>query len=211
MMKTRVVFIDTETGGLEPHHPTIQLAAIAVDRDFNELATFERKIRFNVADCEPEALAKNCYHGNETAWETAISPEGAYTDFSNFLKRFCDVRMISKRTGNPYSVAQLAGHNASEFDGKRLQAAFRHFEMFLPASYAVLDTLQLARWYSQTIGVDCGSMKLSEVCKAFGIETPDAHDALADCRASVQLAKKLTAIFKREYSTRDEAFDNSTT
>ena len=42
-----VVFFDFETGGLEDSRPNIQLAAIAVDENWNETATFEAKIKFD--------------------------------------------------------------------------------------------------------------------------------------------------------------------
>lgn len=46
------VYYDVETGGTEPQHPTIQLAAIAVDGG-KELGAFEQKIQFDEAACDP--------------------------------------------------------------------------------------------------------------------------------------------------------------
>lgn len=39
-----IVLFDFETGGVKPEHPSIQLSAIAVDEQWNELDSFERKI-----------------------------------------------------------------------------------------------------------------------------------------------------------------------
>ena len=36
-----IVFFDLETGGLEPTHPDIQLAAVALDGEWNELESFD--------------------------------------------------------------------------------------------------------------------------------------------------------------------------
>ena len=62
------VFFDLETGGVTPDHPDIQLAAIAVDSDLNELDSFERKIQFKESDADPEALKLN--HYDASIWDS---------------------------------------------------------------------------------------------------------------------------------------------
>ena len=57
-MKGTTVFFDFESGGTEPEHPNIQLAAIAV-RGWKEVDAFERKIDFIESDCDPAAIALN--------------------------------------------------------------------------------------------------------------------------------------------------------
>jgi oligoribonuclease (3'-5' exoribonuclease) len=52
-----IVFVDLETGGLDPKkHPITQIAAIAVDEEFRELEVFEAKVIFSVLEGTPEAL-----------------------------------------------------------------------------------------------------------------------------------------------------------
>lgn len=187
-----LVFFDLETGGLLPKHPNIQLAAIAVSDDFEELDSMERKIRFNVEDCDPEALKSNCYArlGPE-AWASAVSEITACFDLSQFLNGHKCVQMISKRTQKPYSVARLAGHNVATFDNPRLKEAFERAQMFLPAHPIVLDTIQLALWRYQRLGRKVDSFKLGSLCELLEIPVLDAHDALADVRMTVRVAKKL--------------------
>lgn len=52
-MSTYTIYFDTETGGVQPTHPTIQFAAIAVDNDtMEEVADFECKIAFDEASAD---------------------------------------------------------------------------------------------------------------------------------------------------------------
>ena len=143
----RLVFVDLETGGLEPgKHPITQVACVAVDPSLKELASFERKVVFNEADCDPESLAVSRYNREQWQREAVAAPK-ACAELSAFFKRFADVRMVSQRTGNPYFVAQMAGYNAATFDGPFLQCFYRQQDAFLPAAFRVLDVLQRVLWH----------------------------------------------------------------
>ena len=185
-----LVFFDTETAGLKDTHPTIQLAAIAVDSGWNVLESFNMKIKFNEADADPEALRMN--HYDSGIWAEEAKPEPVVVAaFDSFLQSYKSVEMVSKRTGRPYTVARLAGHNVVTFDMPRLKRMYG--ERFMPAHPAELDTYQLAMWYFYDKGdghapVD---LKLQTLAGWFGIEAGDAHDALADVRISIAVAKKL--------------------
>lgn len=183
-----LVFFDFETGGVLPSHPNIQLAAVAVNDDFAEMESYEAKIQFNESDADPEALKLN--HYDRELWrERAIPTSDVVLTFSAFLKRHACIDMISKRTGKPYTVARLAGHNVVTFDVPRLQAMFGR--EFLPAHPQALDTLQLALW--SMLGKDKRpkTNRLSDLCEFFGIAIPDAHDALADVRGSIAIAREM--------------------
>lgn len=188
-----IVFMDTETGGVLPQHPTIQLAAIAVDESTGEeLSAFEVKIQFNESDADPEALKMN--HYDAEVWKKeAVTPTVAANRFADWVRPYCSVQMVSKRTGKPYSVAKVAGYNVS-FDWPRLQGLFVNAGLFLPCSYLARCVMQKALWYFD----DRPELprpkdhKLGTVCAYFGIEAGEgAHDALVDCRATAALARKL--------------------
>jgi DNA polymerase III epsilon subunit-like protein len=179
-----IVFFDFETGGVEDE-PEIQLAAIAVDSDFKEIGCFEEKIAFDVAACKKEALEIN--HYTPEAWVDAKAPAVVIGMFDAFLNRFKAVSMVSKRTGRPYQVARLAGHNVITFDCPRLKRMYG--TKFLPAHPQALDTLQRALWFAQETGATPENFRLETLCKYFGLETNNAHDALADVRMSVALAR----------------------
>lgn len=188
-----IVFFDFETGGVSPDHPNIQLAAIAVDSDWNELETFERKIQFKESDADPEALKMN--HYDAALWASEAKREfSVVNDFAAFLNRHKSIELVSKRTGNPYSVARLAGHNAATFDGPRLSAMFKHYGVFLSAHPQVMCSLQRALWYAMETGAKFESLKLSVLCAHFGIPIPDAHDALADVRGSIAVSRAMASL-----------------
>lgn len=200
----RVVYTDCETSGLSPEkHSIIQLAALATDGD-KVLDTFERKLSFELEAADPEALRHN--HFDLEVWEReAIDPREAAFQFAAFLRAHRSVEMVSRRTGKPYLVAQLAGHNASRFDRLFLDALFERYELFKPWSPHILDTQQRAAWWCLEEGFlgdlyafdgkphsAPDSLKLDALCKRFGIVVEgSAHDAMHDARSSYELSRAL--------------------
>lgn len=187
----RLVFFDLETGGLDPsRHPITQMAAVAVDADLQEIEHFECKVDFDRTAADPQALSVGRYCPEIWAAEQIPCKQACFT-LAAFLKRHADLRMVSQRTGSEYWVAQLVGYNATTFDGPFLQSFFKDRQCFLPASFSVLCVMQRAWWHF--IERDCQrpeNFKLGTICRHFGIDL-DAHDALADCRATVALYRAL--------------------
>jgi DNA polymerase III epsilon subunit-like protein len=189
----RITFFDVETGGLDPnHHPIIQIAAVRVNHTFTKWYSFECKIQFDTQAADPQALAMNSY--DAAVWQTeAVPPRDAIERFAAFLNEGADIEKVSRR-GKPYFVAQLAAHNA-QFDRDFVWRLFKEHDVFLPASWHVIDTLQLAL-AAQALGHhNAPSLKLSDLCAAYGIELTNAHDALGDVQATALLARKLLAAF----------------
>lgn len=187
MSADRIVVFDLETGGILRHQPNIQLAAIAIDRAYNELEAFNCKIKFNEADADPEALALNHYQ-RETWEREAIPVHRAVDTFADFLGRHKCIEMTSKRTGAPYSIALLASYN-SAFDGQRIKDMFD--QRFLPAHPRVLCIMQRVLWFAQETGFRPADYKLTTVAKELGCEEQDAHDALADVRMSIGILRSI--------------------
>lgn len=183
-----IVTFDFETGGVEPKHPSIQLAAVAWDGGV-ELDTFEQKIAFKETDADPAALAMN--HYDRAAWVDAKSPAIVAAKFAAWLRPYQTVTLTSKRTGRPYTVARLAGYNAASFDMPRLRELFG--TQFLPAEYPVRDVLQRVVFHfdERPEAPKPENLKLTTVAAHFGIEVNGAHDALADARICAQLYRQL--------------------
>ena len=188
----RYVFFDLETGGTEPKHPDIQLAAVAVENGV-ELDSLEVKIKFDPALCEPKALEINHYSADD--WKDAVSEESAIKRFAAFCKEYSDVPKVSARTGNGYRVARAGGHNVARFDFDRVMALAKRRSVFLPLDFYTLDTFQAAIWYFTAHPPFPENLRLETLCKHFGIEISNAHEALSDVRASVALARKLVGAF----------------
>jgi DNA polymerase III subunit epsilon len=190
-MSETIIYFDLETGGLDMEHPITQLAAVAVN-GAEEIDSFNRLIHVNVEHCDPKALELNGY--DPARWEReAVFPFQVVSEFWTFLNKYKTVDCISKE-GKPYKVAQLAGYNAATFDAPRLQQLFRTARAFLPAHPRVLDVMQLAMWFIRAQDIKLENHKLATVCKYFGIKLDNAHDALADVRATAQLAGCLQGI-----------------
>lgn len=190
--RQHIVFLDLETGGLDrERHPIIQIAAVAIDVDWRELEAWECKVLFREENAEPEALKLNSY--DPEVWEDeGLHPRTACSQLSDFLRRYSTVPMVS-RAGSPYTVAQLAGHNLAGFDLPFLQSWYGRLDQFMPASYRGLDTLQLAMWSWAADPTDTpANYKLETLADHFGIDH-EAHDALADVRVCVEVAKRLLA------------------
>ena len=188
-----IVFFDLETGGLSgKEHPITQIGAVGVDRDLNEIEAYERKIKFREENCDPVALEKNHYDPDVWA-EVAISPKSVVREFSELLRRHDDLDNISAK-GKQYKSCQTAGHNAAVFDRQFLGDWYRRLGMYCPADWRVLDTLQLAQWwYFGTGKKRPANFRLETLCGEFGIELEgEAHDALVDVRATLELARELT-------------------
>lgn len=191
-----IVFFDLETGGLDMKHPIIQIAAAAVDYEWTNLGSFERKLKFDPAACDPEALRIN--HYTDEAWEKAQEPRAVLHEFAGWLSTYRSVKLVSKRTGNPYVVARVAGHNA-QFDVDRLSAFFKSWHEFLAIDFgSVLDTRQGAIWYFEERrrrGIPLLELprdyKLGTLARWFGIEVKEQHEALADVRLTIEVAKHL--------------------
>lgn len=184
-----IVFVDLETGGVEPRHPDIEIAAIAVDPTLRlEIATFHARIRFDEAKADPEALAMNGY--DRALWKDAEDPESVFAAFNRFCGRFACVERLSRRK-EPYYLARLAGHNVQSFDLPRLGAwADRCGEFPSWDRYFALDTMQRALWHVAQGAPQPANWKLPTLTAAWlPGETFDHHQALEDVRACIALAR----------------------
>jgi len=191
MSRQEICFFDVETGGLDSHrHPIIQFAAVAVALDdWRELGSLEVKVSFDENRCDPEALKLNGYDPDVWTRE-ALPAAAARLKISNFFREHSTVEKRSK-AGKAYQVARLGGHNA-RFDADFLTAWFKRDGDFLPAAaFEALDTLDLGRWRTLLRGDAPKDHKLGTLCAYYGIELDQAHDALADVRATAQLARVL--------------------
>ena len=193
MSGDRLVVFDVETGGLDPfRHPVIQFAGVAVDQDWRELEALELKVDFDLDGADPEALRLNGYSAEVWAKES-MSPPMARGRIADFLRRNATLEKVSQRSGRPYTVARLCGHN-SRFDGEFLATWFKRAEQFLPgACFESLDTLALARWVSFVTPPGPRDHKLGSICEWLGIVHGGEHEALADVRATVAVAHRLTS------------------
>lgn len=184
------VYFDIETAGLNRNHPVIQIGAIAVAGD-RELEAFERKLQFNPAAADREALEMNSYNRDDWVRE-AMPPEKAAAEFAGFCRRHAKLELVSKR-GNPYRAARLAGYNCVAFDIPRTRDLIGR--VYWPACWWYpLDVYQRVIWHFEESGRDWpANFQQPTVAEYFGIDVGDAHDALDDARTTWRIAQALRA------------------
>ena len=189
----RLVFVDLETAGLKPWRPIIQIAAIAVDCNLQELERFEAKIKFNENFANPKSLRNASYSAQR--WRTEGLPSKIVMKmFTELLRHHATVDQISA-SRSVFQVAQLAAHNGA-FDGAFLRVWYDRAGEFLPASPRVFCTLQRAIWlfHEDKSLTPPPDFKLQTLCHYFGVplRSSDAHDALNDVRATVELYRAMS-------------------
>lgn len=194
-MSSRVVFFDLETGGLDPQvHPVIHFAGVAVDEAWCPVDEMEVLIAFDEDQAGPEALQKNNYDPERWLRE-AVPPARAVGQISAFLRRHATLEVPKKSGRGTWLACELAGHNAQSFDRPFLGELFRAHGEFCVGTFQVLDTYSLALWWRALLPAveRPENLRLPTLAAHFGIEHPEAHDALADVRVNVEVAKRLLA------------------
>ena len=181
----KVLYIDTETTGLEAgKHGIIQLAAL-MEIGGDVVETFNMKFQpHEGAIINPDALKVSGTDPEELKSRTTSSD--AYREFLKFLDRH-----IAKfdKTDKAYP----AGYNVA-FDLQFLEAWFRHHgNQYGTGSYQnwnMLDPLPLLRIWDYQGTIALPDYKLQTVCNAYNIAL-DAHDALSDIIATRTLFNAL--------------------
>ncbi len=189
----KYVFYDTETTGLNAaFDQMLQFAAIEVDEDLNEVSSINIRCRILPYILpSPGALVV-----------TRVSPDMLTSSNHSYLEMVQQIReWIGAR-----SPAMIIGHNSIKFDESFLRQAF--YQTLHPVYLTNTngncrgDTMRMAQAASifapSKISVplsDKGkpTFRLGPLTRANNIEfdEDDAHDALADVKATVELARLL--------------------
>jgi len=214
----KLVIFDLETTGLDPErHTIIQIAAIAVDAEFNEIDQFEAKVKFRLGDADPTALAGNTFgrfladdmrgvnfddpHVDQLPSYQMVEFERAYNyqwnqiahhpaAVENQFTRFLKKHSTVpnvSKRGNLWYSCATAGHNAARFDLPFLQAWYKKLGQFCPANFFPLDTMLMA-WERKLLeGIQYPDLKLETLAQHHGVALAQEHDALTDVRITAAL------------------------
>ncbi len=189
----KVLYIDTETTGLQPGvHGLIHVAAI-MEIGGDVAGTFEVKCQPHPGAVVDAAALAVSGTSEEEMLQRTTSSDGA-REFQRWLDTF-----ISKFDKN--DKAYPAGYNVS-FDLQFVDAWLKHHgNQYGSGSYQnwrMLDPLYLLRIWDFTGRINLADYKLGTVCQHFAIPL-QAHDAMHDITATREL---LLAMLKTESEER---------
>lgn len=189
----KILFIDTETGGVNPKESAlIQLSGIVrVDKkDIEEFNFFIKP--FPESEINAKALEIQGRTEKELETEKYRPEKEVYTDFKKILDRYID-----KYDKTDKFI--IAGYNV-KFDVDMLQSFFkRNGDNFLFSyiSSSVLDPLPcIGMLQLCEVLPELENNKLETWCKHFDIEFK-AHDSLEDIKATKELIFKIAKLIRK--------------
>lgn len=169
-----LVFLDTETSGLDPlQHEIIELALVRVNPRYEVVLQWEQKFKLLSPDAaDPKALEINGYTPEK--WADAIEFDEAMCDqVSEFLEG-----------------ADVVGHNV-EFDMGFIKAAFRRagVDWNWRLGKHRIDTVTLAHEHL----IPCGlrSLRLDSIRGFLGLSAEHAHTAMGDVLDCMEVYRTL--------------------
>ncbi len=176
-MPHRLLFIDTETGGLDPgKHSLLSLALVVWDGG-EIIDSREWLIDDGVLAVTAEALAINCID-LEKHRQTARSPQNVMPEILAFIeKHFPGKEKIT-----------LAGHNV-HFDAAFLKTFFsannKDFSEFF--SHRIIDTSSILHYLYLAGKLKRKAVSSDEAFALFDIKVEGRHTALGDALATARL------------------------
>lgn len=185
----RLLFLDTETGGLDPQKYSLLSIGVAV-WDRREGIIFKKNLCPLTRNyiISPEAQAINHFSVDDYSREDFFTREEIADEF----------RKIKEEFFPDYKTLPLAGHNI-QFDDSFLRVLFkdtacRYEDLF---SYRLVDTYSVLQ-----VLIHCGKIPASvsnsdRAFEYFGIKVNGRHTALGDAVATAELYDKLVSFIDR--------------
>lgn len=168
-----LVFVDVETTGLDPfRHEIIEIACLVVDPQTLEVKkgylTKAQPEHLETAD--PVALRKNKF--SLEAWENAKP-----------------LNQVLEEINSLAPGGMFTGFNVS-FDRAFIETAFRKEGVTSNFDYHWVDVMSLVYWrlFSDE---KLKRLRLTHVCEVLGIPLEEAHTAMGDTRATLEVYRYL--------------------
>lgn len=183
MKNAPIVWIDTETGGLEAgYHSLLTIAALAMvdGKVIDERSWY---IRQNTYTVSPEAMKVNGLSLIDL-YEQGKTVDVVADELNGFVRRF-DTTFTDTATGKVKILKPRCGGHNVQFDRGFLKATFPHLNLF---HHEDVDTKTIASFLADAGLIEEGGMSLSGLYERI-MDKPleGAHDALADIRATAEL------------------------
>ena len=195
MSELKEIFLDVETGGLDPARSALLQVAGIICIDHNIKEEFEMKIKpFPDDRIDEKALAVNGFTMDMIKGKEFLEPPMAYHSLTSILKKYINKFDKSDKF-------HFAGYNSNTFDSQFIRNFFRKNGDIYYGSYFHHPTIDVMIIAADVLKSDRGGMenfRLNTVCQHCGLEwnEEEAHDALYDIRKTLELYQKLTAMRK---------------
>lgn len=172
-----LVFIDTETTGLDPgRNVIVEIGAVRVTPELDvveELSLLVNPDSYGTYEVQAKALEVNGLNLDD------LRAGGVPADWA------------AQELGRLVSGAVIVGHNVA-FDWGFVQRLFDRYHVVPPdLVYHRLDTVSML--WPFVLNGKVKSMKLDAACEAFGVPSPVKHRALADAQRTLGVYRHLIA------------------
>lgn len=186
-MEDRLLFIDTETGGLNPNEHSLLSIALVVWENMEIIDSKEILVNDGQLIVTEEALSINKIDIPKHK-ETALSSAEALNEITSFIrKHFPNRKKIT-----------LAGHNV-HFDTNFLKVFFSQnnnsFNSYF--SHRIVDTSTILYYLYLSGIIDQKATSSDKAFELFDIKVNGRHTALGDAVATAMLFNKLMLLIKK--------------
>ena len=188
MKADKILFIDTETGGIDPASHSLLSLALVVWKELEVRASIEILVNDGVLNVTEKALEINGIDLAEHK-KKAVSPVFALQQFNQFL----DIHFSKDEK------IILGGHNIN-FDVNFLNAFLTRngYNLQQRFSHRFVDTSSILFYLYLTGKIKRKLTASQDAFDYFGITVQGRHTALGDAFATAQLFSKLINILYRE-------------
>ncbi len=192
MKPDKILFLDTETGGINPSENSLLSIAFVVWQGFKIIDSIEILINDEKYNVTPEAININRINLDEHK-KVALSPDNVIIAIDTFLNNH--FKKDEKIT--------LAGHNIN-FDVNFLMHFLKEYQYnnLIRFSYRNIDTATILYYLYLAGKIKQKTISSQEAFDLFGVNTDKRHTALGDALATANLFTKLLKIITKNISSK---------
>jgi len=197
MKPDKILFIDTETGGIDPSIDSLLSIGLVVWKESRIIGEKEILVNDGVLHVTDQALAINGIDLEEHK-KAAVSPGQAIQAFDEFLAQYFEAG----------EKVTLGGHNIN-FDVNFLKTFLtkNNYSFQQRFSHRHVDTASVLFYLYLTGKLKQKIVSSQDAFDFFGITVTGRHTALGDAVATATLFTKLVSILYRDGKTRTASKD----